>query len=147
MNQVYFSPGPDCRIAIEQAIETALDELLICVFTISDDRLSDAIQRAHRNGLTVRVLSDNDKMDDRGNDIERLAASGVDVRIDRSPEHMHHKFMVVDGQTVLTGSYNWTRSAETRNEENLVVLDDPFLAGRFAEEFERIWNISDPVLP
>ena len=61
-------------------METALDELLICVFTISDDRLSDAIQRAHRNGLTVRVLSDNDKMDDRGNDIERLAASGVDVR-------------------------------------------------------------------
>jgi cardiolipin hydrolase len=128
-------------------METALDELLICVFTISDDRLSDAIQRAHRNGLTVRVLSDNDKLDDRGNDIERLAASGVDVRIDRSPEHMHHKFMVVDGQTILTGSYNWTRSAETRNEENLVVLDDPFLAGRFAEEFERIWNISDPVLP
>ena len=128
-------------------METALDELLICVFTISDDRLSDAIQRAHRNGLTVRVLSDNDKLDDRGNDIERLAASGVDVRTDHSPEHMHHKFMVVDGQTVLTGSYNWTRSAETRNEENLVVLDDPFLAGRFAEEFERIWNISDPVLP
>ena len=146
MNHAYFSPGPDCRVAIEQAMETALDELLICVFTISDDRLSDAIQRAHRNGLTVRVLSDNEKMDDRGNDIERLAASGVNVRIDRSPEHMHHKFMVVDGQTVLTGSYNWTRSAETRNEENLVVLDDPILAGRFAEKFERIWNLSDPVL-
>lgn len=126
-------------------METALDELLICVFTISDDRLSDAIQRAHRNGLTVRVISDNDKMEDKGNDVERLSLSGVDVRIDRSPEHMHHKFMVVDGRTVLTGSYNWTRSAETRNEENLVVLDDPVLAGRFAEEFDRIWNLSDPV--
>ena len=145
MNAAYFSPGPDCRIAIEQAMETALDELLICVFTISNDRLSDAIQRAHRNGLTVRVISDNDKMEDKGNDVERLSLSGVDVRIDRSPEHMHHKFMVVDGHTVLTGSYNWTRSAETRNEENLVVLDDPVLAGRFAEEFERIWNLSDPV--
>ena len=147
MNHAYFSPGPDCRVAIEQAMETALYELLICVFTISDDRLSDAIQRAHRNGLTVRVLSDNDKMDDRGNDIERMAASGVNVRIDRSPEHMHHKFMVVDGQTVLTGSYNWTRSAETRNEENLVVLDDPILAGQFSDEFERLWSISEPVLP
>lgn len=145
MNQAYFSPGPDCRIAIEQAMETALDELLICVFTISDDRLSDAIQRAHRNGLTVRVISDNDKMEDKGNDVERLALSGIDVRIDRSPDHMHHKFMVVDGKTVLTGSYNWTRSAETRNEENLVSIDDPHLASRFMDEFERIWTNGEPL--
>lgn len=145
MNQAYFSPGPDCRIAIEQAMETAIDELLICVFTISDDRLSDAIQRAHRNGLTVRVISDNDKMEDKGNDVERLALSGIEVRIDRSPDHMHHKFMVVDGKAVLTGSYNWTRSAETRNEENLVSIDDPYLASRFMDEFERIWQNGEPL--
>ena len=144
MNQAYFSPGPDCRIAIEQAMETALDELLICVFTISDDRLSDAIMSAHRNGLTVRVISDNDKMYDRGSDVGRLSRAGVDVRIDLSPEHMHHKFMVIDGRTVMTGSYNWTRSAETRNEENLISVDDPQLAIRFTEEFERIWNLSEP---
>lgn len=145
MNQAYFSPGPDCRIAIEQAMETALSELLICVFTISDDRLSDAIMSAHRSGLTVRVISDNDKMHDRGSDVERLYQAGVDVRIDRSPEHMHHKFMVIDGRTVMTGSYNWTRSAETRNEENIIAVDDPQLAARFSEEFERIWKLSEPV--
>jgi len=144
MNQAYFSPGPDCRIAIEQAMETAVDELLICVFTISDDRLSDAIMTAHRNGLTVRVISDNDKMYDRGSDVGRLSQAGVNVRIDLSPEHMHHKFMIIDGRTVMTGSYNWTRSAETRNEENLISVDDPQLAIRFTEEFERIWNLSEP---
>jgi len=144
MNQAYFSPGPDCRIAIEQAMETALSELLICVFTISDDRLSDAIMAAHRSGLTVRVISDNDKMHDRGSDVERLSQAGVNVRIDRSPEHMHHKFMVIDGHTVMTGSYNWTRSAETRNEENIIAVDDPQLATRFSEEFERIWALSEP---
>jgi cardiolipin hydrolase len=144
MNQAYFSPGPNCRIAIEQAMETALSELLICVFTISDDRLSDAIMAAHRSGLTVRVISDNDKMHDRGSDVERLSQAGVDVRIDCSPEHMHHKFMVIDGHTVMTGSYNWTRSAETRNEENIIAVDDPLLAHRFSEEFERIWKLSEP---
>jgi len=144
MNQAYFSPGPDCRIAIEQAMETALSELLICVFTISDDRLSDAIMAAHRSGLTVRVISDNDKMHDRGSDVERLSQAGVNMRIDRSPEHMHHKFMVIDGHTVMTGSYNWTRSAETRNEENIIAVDDPQLATRFSEEFERIWKLSEP---
>ena len=126
-------------------METALSELLICVFTISDDRLSDAIMSAHRSGLTVRVISDNDKMHDRGSDVERLYQAGVDVRIDRSPEHMHHKFMVIDGRTVMTGSYNWTRSAETRNEENIIAVDDPQLAARFSEEFERIWKLSEPV--
>jgi cardiolipin hydrolase len=144
MNQAYFSPGPNCRIAIEQAMETALSELLICVFTISDDRLSDAIMAAHRSGLTVRVISDNDKMHDRGSDVEHLSQAGVDVRIDCSPEHMHHKFMVIDGHTVMTGSYNWTRSAETRNEENIIAVDDPLLATRFSEEFERIWKLSEP---
>jgi cardiolipin hydrolase len=144
MNQAYFSPGPNCRIAIEQAMETALSELLICVFTISDDRLSDAIMAAHRSGLTVRVISDNDKMHDRGSDVERLSQAGVDVRIDCSPEHMHHKFMVIDGHTVMTGSYNWTRSAETRNEENIIAVNDPLLANRFSEEFERIWKLSEP---
>ena len=125
-------------------METAVDELLICVFTISDDRLSDAIITAHRNGLTVRVISDNDKMYDRGSDVGRLSQAGVNVRIDLSPEHMHHKFMIIDGRTVMTGSYNWTRSAETRNEENLISVDDPQLAIRFTEEFERIWNLSEP---
>jgi len=125
-------------------METAVDELLICVFTISDDRLSDAIMNAHRNGLTVRVISDNDKMYDRGSDVGRLSQAGVNVRIDLSPEHMHHKFMIIDGRTVMTGSYNWTRSAETRNEENLISVDDPQLAIRFTEEFERIWNLSEP---
>lgn len=144
MNQAYFSPGPDCRIAIEQAMETALSELLICVFTISDDRLSDAIMAAHRSGLTVRVISDNDKMHDRGSDVERLSQAGVNVRIDRSPEHMHHKFMVIDGRTVMTGSYNWTRSAESRNEENIIAVDDPLLATTFSEEFERIWKLAEP---
>lgn len=147
MNQAYFSPGPDCRVAIEQAMETAVDELFICVFTISDDRLSDAILSAHRSGLSVRVISDNDKMHDRGSDVERLYQAGVDVRIDRSPEHMHHKFMVIDGRTVMTGSYNWTRSAETRNEENLVAIDDHIMASHFTTEFTRIWNNSVPLHP
>lgn len=134
-------------MAIEQAMETAVDELFICVFTISDDRLSDAILSAHRSGLSVRVISDNDKMHDRGSDVERLYQAGVDVRIDRSPEHMHHKFMVIDGRTVMTGSYNWTRSAETRNEENLVAIDDHIMASHFTTEFTRIWNNSVPLHP
>ena len=92
----------------------------------------------------TKQLSDNDNMPDRGSDPERLSQAGTDVRIDCSPEHMHHKFMVIAGRTVMNGSYNWTRSAETRHEEHIIAVDDPRLAHRFPEEFERIWKLSEP---
>jgi phosphatidylserine/phosphatidylglycerophosphate/cardiolipin synthase-like enzyme len=53
---------------------------------------------------------------------------------------MHHKFAVIDGKTLLTGSYNWTRSAADFNEENVVVTDDPRLVSSFAAEFEKLWK-------
>jgi phosphatidylserine/phosphatidylglycerophosphate/cardiolipin synthase-like enzyme len=57
---------------------------------------------------------------------------------------MHHKFMVIDGEIVVTGSYNWSAAAEERNDENLVVIRDRGVAGAFEREFERIWSQSPP---
>jgi len=77
---------------------------------------------------------------DLGSDIERLRRSGIEVRTDTSPSHMHHKFAVFDGLMVLTGSYNWTRSAADRNQENLVCSNDPGLVDAFAGTFEQLWS-------
>jgi phosphatidylserine/phosphatidylglycerophosphate/cardiolipin synthase-like enzyme len=55
---------------------------------------------------------------------------------------MHHKFMVIDGEIVVTGSYNWSAAAEERNDENLVVIRDRGVAEAFEREFERIWSQS-----
>jgi phosphatidylserine/phosphatidylglycerophosphate/cardiolipin synthase-like enzyme len=110
------------------------------VYTLSDDRLMDAILQCHREGITVRILSDNDKMFDQGSDIQTLHRAGLTVKVDNSPAHMHHKFIIVDRSIVLTGSYNWTRSAATKNAENLVVIEDQETARQFTEEFERLWQ-------
>jgi cardiolipin hydrolase len=59
--------------------------------------------------------------------------------VDRSPYHMHHKFAILDGATLLTGSYNWTRGAARDNEENLIVTDEPRLVNPFALTFEHLW--------
>ncbi len=66
--------------------------------------------------------------------------AGIPLRVDRSPFHMHHKFLVVDGQTLLTGSYNWTRGAARDNEENLIVTGEPRLVSAFAAAFDRLWE-------
>lgn len=137
---VHFSPGDDCLVAIVRELGRAASTADICVFTITDDRIARAVIDAHRRGVTVRVITDNDKAHDEGSDVGRIARAGVEVREDQSPFHMHHKFAVFDGRTVLTGSYNWTRGAAEKNQENLVVTDDARLVGPFGREFASLWS-------
>ena len=135
----HFSPGDDCLRKIRELCRQVRTSLDICVYTISDDRLSEEIIACHRRGIAVRVISDNEKQFDEGSDIQHLIAQGVPLRIDDSPYHMHHKFAIVDGTWLLNGSYNWTRSACQVNEENLVVTNEPGLVRQFAQAFDDLW--------
>ena len=137
--EAYFSPGEDCRLAIRRLLADARRTADVCVFTITDDRLADALLDAHRRGTAVRVITDDAKAEDLGSDVERLGRGGIPVRVDRSPYHMHHKFAIVDGRALLTGSYNWTRGAAAENEENLVLTEDPRLVTPFIKAFEQLW--------
>ncbi|MFT5492570.1 MAG: cardiolipin hydrolase [Limisphaerales bacterium] len=140
-SRVFYSPGRSCLGAITSLIKSARRSLDICVFTITDDRITNKIVDADRRGVAVRIITDNDKAFDTGSDALRLARAGIAVRIDDTPDHMHHKFALIDGNTTLTGSYNWTRSAAAHNFENLVVTDDQAIVRSYAKEFERLWRI------
>jgi phosphatidylserine/phosphatidylglycerophosphate/cardiolipin synthase-like enzyme len=135
---VAFSPGEMGLELINRELRAARKTLDICVFTITDNRISDTIVEAHRKGVTVRVVTDNDKQFDDGSDIARLVRSDVPTRFDPDRDHMHHKFAIVDGKRLITGSYNWTRGA-TRNHENVTVLSEADLIEQFAHEFNRLW--------
>ena len=139
-SQVYFSPGDDCPQIIINQLERASRSIDICVFTITDNRIADAIRDAFVRGIAVRVISDNDKSLDPGSDIERLKGLGVPVRIDQTQHHMHHKYAVFDQKTTLTGSYNWTRSADKHNDENFVITSEPTINRAYLGHFERLWN-------
>jgi cardiolipin hydrolase len=142
--EAFFSPGNDCPRAITRLLANASRTADICVFTITDDRVSDAILDAHRRAVAVRIITDNAKAEDEGSDVERFERSGIPTRVDRSPFHMHHKFAILDGATLLTGSYNWTRGAARDNEENLIVTNEPRFLSPFRETFERLWTKLDP---
>jgi phosphatidylserine/phosphatidylglycerophosphate/cardiolipin synthase-like enzyme len=139
-SQVYFSPGDDCPQIIINQLERASRSIDICVFTITDNRIADAIRDAFVRGIAVRVISDNDKSLDPGSDIERLKGLGIPVRIDQTQHHMHHKYAVFDQKTTLTGSYNWTRSADKHNDENFVITSDPTINRAYSGHFDRLWN-------
>lgn len=139
-NRAYFSPGNDCLDAILESINSAESSLKICVFTISDDRIAEAILAAHKAGVTVKVITDNEKLYDKGSDIRRLAEAGVPVRVDVTHNHMHHKFALIDNEALLTGSYNWTRSAANYNHENVLITHDRDTVLAYCHEFDRLWH-------
>lgn len=138
--EAHFSPGEGCVRRIRGLLDSAKRTADLCVFTITDDRIADSILAAHRRGIAVRIISDDEKARDVGSDVIPLSRSGIPVRVDDSPYHMHHKFALFDRDTLLTGSYNWTRGAADNNEENLILSNDRRLLTAFQGEFERLWK-------
>jgi phosphatidylserine/phosphatidylglycerophosphate/cardiolipin synthase-like enzyme len=138
--EVHFSPGDRCVGAINGLIRRTHRTLDVCVFTITDNRISETILEAANRRVKVRIITDDEKSEDKGSDIEHLQRSGIEVRVDHSPYHMHHKFAIFDRRTALTGSYNWTRSAAEQNEENIVVTDDRRITKIFVAQFEELWD-------
>lgn len=136
----YFSPGEDCLHRIRRLATEAKQSLDICVFTITDNRIVRKLTEAHQRGVKVRIISDNMKSEDLGSDMETLEKWGIPCRYDRTTAHMHHKFAIADTDLLLTGSYNWTRSASTENNENIMISNNASLVDSFQQEFDRLWR-------
>jgi phosphatidylserine/phosphatidylglycerophosphate/cardiolipin synthase-like enzyme len=137
----FFSPGDDCLRQIIVRFREARRTVDVCVFTITDDRITRALLDAHHRGVKLRIITDNDKAYDRGSDIDRIAREGVLVKMDRTAVHMHHKFAIFDGKLLINGSYNWTRSAAEENLENIVESGDLGLIAAFQAEFDKLWRM------
>jgi len=134
--QAYFSPRGGTRDAIVNCIDGARSEVLVALYYLTDEGLAEALVRAHRRGVRVEAVLDRTQKTARGGQAERLANAGIPVRFDERHRIFHHKFAVIDGVTLVTGSFNWTQSAEKVNAENtLVIRNNPELAAEYARAF------------
>ncbi|MDY3561647.1 phospholipase D-like domain-containing protein [Gemmata sp. JC673] len=146
-DEAYFAPGERCLQQIVARFNQCRRTADVCVFTITDDRISRAILDAHRRKVAVRIVTDNEKQHDAGSDVQKFREAGIPVKTDdmHGPAdaglngHMHHKFAVFDGARLINGSYNWTRGAADLNYENIVDTTDAALVAAFAAEFARLW--------
>lgn len=142
--EAWFMPDEGGLDRLVELLDQCQQKLDICVFTITHSRLARAIKAAHRRGVSIRLMTDDDKRYDAGSDVFHLAEAGIEVRTDHSPAHMHHKFSLFDSKLLLTGSFNWTRSAVRDNQENFLVTDDPKLVQDYQAEFDRLWDAFAP---
>lgn len=146
--ELYFSPTEDVLDAMITHVNSATATIDFAIFFLTDDELSDALIAAQNRGVTVRGLWDSLGSGNSSSDDERLCESGVTIKVEDTIGKMHHKFMVIDTDTLtprtITGSMNWSDSGNKRNNENTVVLHDPTAATAFQDGFNAMWNASGP---
>jgi phosphatidylserine/phosphatidylglycerophosphate/cardiolipin synthase-like enzyme len=136
---VYFSPNGGATDAILEGIRGAKHTILVHAYLLYSTRLAGALVRAHQRGVQVHVILDANAQphDPPVSAVARLVAAGITVTLDARHESAHDKVMILDGKIVITGSYNWTVTAEKHNGENLLVIRDPRLARVYAENWRR----------
>ena len=138
---VYFSPRGGCEDEIIHWIDRANRSIHILIYSFTLDSIGDALIRAHKRGVEVKVVFEEAQIT-RYSEYQRLKAAGIDVRNDTNPRLMHDKVMIIDGIIVITGSYNYSRSAEEYNNENLIVILSDRVASIYEKEFQKIWRQS-----
>jgi len=138
--QTYFSPDDDPASRIIELLLAAEHSIDFMVFAFTADEISDAMLERAQDGVIVRGVIERGQASNQGSEYETLRQSVIDVRLDANHRNMHHKVIVIDGETVITGSYNLSRNAREFNDENVLVLHDAVVASQFLIEFERIFN-------
>ena len=136
---VCFTPEGNCRELILSEIEDAKKTLDIAIYSLTNLEISSALVAAKSRGIDIRVITDNEQSQNQYSKAQYLADSGIPVRYD-GYGYMHHKFAIIDNAMVITGSYNWSNSAETRNDENVVFIRSRDVAETYTSEFDRLWE-------
>ena len=140
LNQVAFSPHAGATEAVVQVISEAKHSVHVAAYGFTSKPIAEALIQAHQRGVEVEAVLDKSNATARYTEATEVAASGIPVRVDYRYAIMHDKFIVVDGVTVETGSFNYSAGAEARNAENVLVLrEEPEVAGRYEAEWERLW--------
>jgi phospholipase D-like protein len=130
---VYFSPDGGCTQAIVEEVGKAKRTVLVQAYSFTSDPIAKALVAAKKRGVDVEAILDKT---DYGPAVNVIVDAGIPTYMDPAHAIAHNKVIVIDGQTVLTGSFNFTSSAENRNAENLLVVRDQPIAAKYAANWQ-----------
>jgi hypothetical protein len=139
--EALFSPlgGVQSRIVAE--IDKARSSIDIAIYSFTADSIREALLRAKDRGVAIRIVADTSQASNSGGEIPTLQQAGFQIKLMTGLAQgiMHHKYLIVDGETLCTGSYNWSRNAEEFNFENMVLIQGSPVIRDFQSNFEALW--------
>lgn len=135
--RVLFSPGGGCTEAIVREIGRARNSVDVQAYSFTSAPIAKAVTDAHARGVKVRIILDKSQRTERYSSATFLKNHDVPVFIDDEHAIAHNKVILIDGKTVITGSFNFSKAAEERNAENLLIIEGrPDLASAYTDNFE-----------
>jgi phosphatidylserine/phosphatidylglycerophosphate/cardiolipin synthase-like enzyme len=134
--EVYFSPNGKCTNAIIRELNNAKHSILVQAYSFTSAPIAKALLDAHRRGVKVEVILDKSQRTQSYSSATFLLNAGIPTRIDAQHSIAHNKVMIIDGETVITGSFNFTKAAEESNAENLLIIHDEKLASIYTKNWQ-----------
>jgi len=135
--EVYFCPEDWCANKILYALDDAKESIHFMIFSFTHEKIADILIKKANQGLIVKGVTEKSQSGKRSV-FQKLNHSTVDVRKDENKANMHHKVFIIDDNIVITGSMNPTISGDTRNDENLLIINSKDMAKKYLEEFNLI---------
>lgn len=142
---IYFTPPAGSAGGLIKHIDASKKTIKVMAYGFTAIPLSEALVKAHRRGVKVQLLQDEKSAGNNSDAVNQLIAAGIEVRSDGKHAIQHNKVMLLDDDIVITGSYNFTKSAEVRNAENIIILKSAYAAKRYADNWVAHWGHGEEV--
>ncbi|PJF41853.1 MAG: hypothetical protein CUN55_11195, partial [Phototrophicales bacterium] len=137
----YFAPDDGNMIEqrVVELINGAQKSIYVMAYGITLDSIGEAIVERYQNGVAVQGLFETRAATARGSEFPLLGCAGITVKRDGNPNTFHHKVIIIDGEIVITGSFNFSDNAKN-NSENVTIIHSPEIAQQFIAEFNKRFN-------
>ena len=133
--ELCFTPPSGCAAKIAKLISEAKESVYVQAYGFTSNQIVGQLIDAHNRGVEVRILLDESNLASKYSRIRQMTGNGIDVSIDKVPGIAHNKVIILDRQKVVTGSFNFTNSADTRNAENIIIVNDKEIAKRYLQNW------------
>ena len=140
--QVCFTPGQLCLPIIQQALAKAKKTIHLQAYSFTQPLIAQDLVKAAQRGVDITVILDKSQRTARSGQFNLLKGTSIKVFFDDKPAIAHNKIIIVDGKTLITGSYNFTQAAEKKNAENLLLIHSPKLAESYKQNFQKRLRLS-----
>ncbi|HKI53067.1 MAG TPA: phospholipase D-like domain-containing protein [Anaerolineales bacterium] len=138
--ETFFSPDDGVLTVLYNLLSEADESIYFLAFSFTSNELGEVVRDKADAGLDIKGVMDKEQIaSNTGTEFDPFRQAGLDVRIDGNDGQMHHKVFIVDGKIVVMGSYNFSKSAEEKNDENIVIIFNKDIAKFFIDEFERVY--------